>query len=214
VTTHDDPQTVGTLLPAGGWTRENIAAWYADRERDRQDDWVEELRRHVHTWPDHIPARFVGARVADLDGDLAAVAADWDGRRNVLFLGGVGVGKTHAAVAIARTRFEQGDDVMFAPSVELLDDLRPGGPEGTMTRACNVAVLVLDDLGAERPTDWTGERLYRIVNRRWLEGRTTIATSNLSAAELAQATGKRMWSRLFHDAVALELAGNDRRKAA
>lgn len=172
-----------------------------------------ELEAHMDAWARNVPARFRSACLEDLTGEPAELAESWDGTRNVLMLGAVGVGKTHAAVAMARHAYETSwKTVIYAPAVELLDDLRPGGPEDTMVRVCQVDVLVLDDLGAERPTDWTGERLYLLVNRRWLEQRPTIVTSNLSAADLEQAMGARMWSRLWHDAVALELAGPDRRR--
>lgn len=176
----------------------------------------ERAQRHARSeaWPFQVPSRFVDAKVDDLDGDLEAVAAEWDGDVNVLLLGGVGVGKTHAALAMARTRWDDGQDLLFYPAVELLDDLRPGGPDNTMDRACAVDVLVLDDLGSEKPTDWTAERLYRIVNRRWLEERPTIATANLTADELEAAVGSRMFSRLWHGALAVEVAGEDRRRAA
>lgn len=182
----------------------------ADIEAELEQDRL----RHAATWPYQVPKRFRAAHVDQLTGDLAAVAGEWDGMSNVLLLGGVGTGKTHAAVAMARRRFEGGADVLFAPAVELLDDLRPNGPEGTMDRACSVDVLVLDDLGSERPTDWTGERLYRLVNRRWLEERPTLVTANLSAEALEQAVGNRMFSRLWHGALAVEVAGDDRRRAA
>lgn len=181
---------------------------------DIQDELEQDRQRHAALWPRQVPKRFEAAHVDQLSGDLAEVAGEWDGESNVLLLGGVGTGKTHAAVAMARVRYEDGCGVMFAPAVELLDDLRPNGPEGTMDRACEVDVLVLDDLGSERPTDWTGERLYRLVNRRWLEERPTLVTANLSAEALEAAVGGRMFSRLWHGALAVEVAGEDRRRAA
>lgn len=197
----------------------------ADTERVRQQQQADaeraaavaarEQERWLADWPRHVPRRFHDATVDELTGDLETVAREWQDNRNVLLLGGVGVGKTHAAIAMARDAYEtRGWTVLFAPSVELLDDLRPGGPERAMEQACDVDVLVLDDLGSERPTDWTAERLYRIVNRRWLEERPTIATANLSAADLEAAVGARMFSRLWHGALAVEVAGEDRRRAA
>lgn len=169
--------------------------------------------RHLERqWRDAIPARFRDATVEDLDGPVADLADGWDRQSNVLLLGAVGVGKTHAAIAIARQGAEEGQQVAFHPAVELLDELRPGGGDpNTLDKTCGVDVLVLDDLGLERPTDWTAERLYLLVNRRWLERRPTIVTSNLAPEALQESVGQQLWSRLYHDAETLKMAGDDRR---
>lgn len=163
-------------------------------------------------WGRLIPGRFVDAHVDQLDGVFGQLAG-WDGTSNVLLVGNVGAGKTHAAVALARTVHDQGGTVGFWPVVELLDALRPAGDPRAMDRTVAVDVLVLDDLGLERPSDWTFERLYAVVNRRWLERRPTIVTSNLSAGELERSAGAPMWSRLYHDAIRVVAGGEDRRKA-
>lgn len=170
------------------------------------------------SWEHTTPARYRDATVDDLDGPAAAAVADWrtDPTRNLLLLGDVGVGKTHAAMAAARLAVDQGWDVVFHPVVELLDLLRPGGPDDALPRAVDAGLLVLDDVGAERPSDWTAERLYLLVNRRWLEHRPVVATSNLDAAggqgPLVDAVGARLYSRLVHGAVIARLGGGDRRR--
>ena len=145
--------------------------------------------------------------------------------RNLLLLGPVGTGKTHAAVAAARPlHFNHSRFVTFWPVVELLDQLRPGGTEGALEAAMKAPVLILDDLGAEKPTEWTSERLYAVVNRRWMQELPTIATSNLPGSRksapkdyegptLDEALGPRMFSRLVGSgAVIVRLSGPDRRR--
>lgn len=164
-----------------------------------------------------IPARFQEATADQLDGELAQLVSRWVAggfTSNALLLGNVGVGKTHAAIAMLRLAAEVGYSIRFSPVVELLDQLRPGSSGGDIEQALRPDVLVLDDLGGEKPTDWTAERLYAVVNRRWLEQRPTIATSNLDAEALEQAVGSRTWSRLYHGAERLKLAGSDRRRVA
>lgn len=72
--------------------------------------------------------------------------------------------------------------------------------------------MVLDDLGGEHTSDWTIERLYLIINRRWLQQRPVIATANLTPDTLEAAIGPRIMSRLTHDAVRLRIGGADRRR--
>lgn len=176
--------------------------------------------RRTATWHAAIPNRFAWATLADFDGQPATVVdalADWAARpagRNLILLGPVGTGKSHAAVAACRPCHDtSGLDVRFAPLVELLDLLRPGGPEDAFAALAAVDLLIVDDLGSERATDWTAERLGALVNRRWLEARPTVCTSNLDPDTLAAALGERVFSRLIGcDAVVLRLTGDDRRR--
>jgi DNA replication protein DnaC len=192
-------------------TAEQIATWEAKQK-------AEFLKYRAELWEGRMPARFGDATLNGVEDkgtrtmeDLRAWCDDPMGR-NLVMLGPVGVGKTYIAVAACREVFMTGQDVEFWPVVELLDALRPDGGVGDWRTLAQVDVLVLDDLGAERTSDWTSERLYALVNRRWLDQRPTIATSNLDAADLKEAIGDRMFSRLAKSgAVTLGLTGDDRR---
>lgn len=196
-----------------------------NRDPDMSDDMraeraaaLEELTEQATAarWAAAIPSRFLWARLADFNPTEIKPVLDWTERpdgRNLVLAGAVGCGKTYLATAASRPLLERGLDVVFAPLVELLDRLRPGGETYAFEDLCHADVLVLDDLGAERPTDWTAERLYALVNRRWLEERPTVATTNLMPSELEGAVGPRVFSRLVgNDAVVLEMGGTDRRR--
>jgi len=164
-------------------------------------------------WATIVPSRFVHAEIDDTTPPKVKGWADSPAGRNLVLVGTVGSGKTWLACAAARPRFMAGDDLAFMPIVELLDALRPGGPDNAMEEACGVDLLIIDDLGTEKPTEWTAERLYAVVNRRWMEERPTIVTSNLDPEELETAVGARMYSRLVgSDAVTVRLTGPDRRR--
>lgn len=168
-------------------------------------------------WSVVIPSRYQwatleGASTTPENRQRLAEWAEMPRAQNLLLVGNVGVGKTWSAVAACRPPFDRGMDVMFKAAVDLLDDLRPDGPRDALEEAREVDLLVLDDLGAERPTDWTAERLYAIVNWRWMQERPTVATSNLAPADLHERVGERMWSRLVgSEAVVVGLDGTDRR---
>ncbi len=203
---------------------------YSAEDHERE---MAEYRREsqLSTWLELIPRRFREAKPADFHEEpeeTRAQLTDWTKNpagRNLLFLGPVGTGKTHAAVAAVRCRFfGHNEHVRFWPVVELLDALRPGGPEDAMDEAMSARLLVLDDLGAEKPTEWTAERLYAIVNRRWMNEFVTVATSNLPVTRktapkdyegevLDEVLGARMFSRLVGSgAVIVRLSGPDRRR--
>ena len=167
-------------------------------------------------WAEQIPRRFSGARLGDFAPALAEPLGAWAAApegRNLVCFGPVGTGKTHAACAAARPLIEAGSFCAFWPVVRLLDALRPGGAleDDPYAAAARAPLLILDDLGAEKVSDWTAERLYSIVNDRWLAERPTIATTNTDPRRLPEAAGERLASRLLGGAVILRFSGNDRR---
>lgn len=200
----------------------------AEHEADKARQ-VEQQR--VARWRRICPQKFHQANAEWIEREhgltTAAALARWRRtapRPNLVLLGPVGTGKTGTAlVTVAPDWFDHGLGVEFWPIVELLDGLRPDG-ELDVAELADVDRLIIDDLGSERPTDWTAERLYAVVNRRWLEERPTIVTSNLPAtrdlappdyqgATLDEAIGERLFSRLVGDeAHVLTLAGRDRRR--
>lgn len=109
-----------------------------------------------------------------------------------------GNGKTTlAALAINLIRANAGIEAVFANVPELLNHLRRGVGDGTHQQTMSylraVPVLALDDLGAERTTEWAGEQLYELLNYRYVRHAPTIITSNLAPGQLAD---ERLASRL------------------
>ena len=138
-----------------------------------------------------LPERLVGCtfetyRTAGLSQDILkakgmALAAVSDGN-SLILSGGSGVGKTHLAAAMVNARVNSGKSALFVPVPDLLDDLRSavstGKGSGAMDAVKKAEFLALDDLGAERLTEWVGERLYMIVNHRYLNRLQTVITTN------------------------------------
>lgn len=175
-------------------------------------------------WKKRIPWRFWDVDVEKLDEPVRLAVDEWflNPYRNVLFIGPVGVGKTYGLCAMAKEAFLARWTVLFYPTVELLEDLRDRSDDRrarqVLEKASSVDLLVLDDLGREKPSEWTAERLYLIVNRRWLDGKPTLSSSNFdpqaggdAESRLVQTIGKQTYSRLSQGAIRLRLQGPDRR---
>lgn len=136
--------------------------------------------------------------------------------QGLLLVGPVGVGKTYQAWAAVNTlrMAADGPHVHAVTSVDLLDDLRDQTPAGraAMQACLEAPLLFVDDLGGEKPTDWTAERLYRVFNWRYDRLLPVIVTTNVGRAQLEEAIGDRTVSRLFEMTTRVGLTGDDRRK--
>lgn len=78
-----------------------------------------------------------------------------------------------------------------------------------MIKTCRL--LIIDDIGAERVTDWVRERMVSIINTRVSNNLTTIYTSNLSPEELRGELGDRIASRVLGSSQVVEITSGDRR---
>lgn len=120
--------------------------------------------------------------------------------RWLVLSGPVGVGKTHLAVAIAQHAIEQNSmAAYFAAVPDLMDHLRasfaPGSEEGYDQRFEEIRtaqLLVLDDLGTENATPWAQEKLYQIINHRYVDRLPTVITTNVDIRKIDDRIASRM----------------------
>ena len=145
-----------------------------------------------------------------------------------LFLHGEkGTGKTKLAAIIANERAGAGKPVLFASVPDLMADIRAsfasGGTSERVQTVKETPFLVLDDLGAEKMTEWVGEQLFCIVNHRYNEQLPTVVTSNYSPTQIIRhmATvdargnviddmqGQRIMSRIYEMCERVEIRGAD-----
>ncbi len=105
--------------------------------------------------------------------------------RGLLFMGSVGIGKTHLAVAILRGLANKGVPCLFYEFGSLLKEIQGSYNNNTKTSEMGVLspvyqaeVLVLDELGATIPTDWVRDTMAQIINTRYNDKKLTIFTTN------------------------------------
>ncbi|MBI5280205.1 MAG: ATP-binding protein [Candidatus Solibacter usitatus] len=103
----------------------------------------------------------------------------------LLFIGEPGTGKTHLAVAVIRRLIENGFEAVFFGYQQLLDRIRAGydplsgeSPREAYQEALEADILLLDDLGAHRVTDWVEDTVTSIITYRCNERKPIIATTN------------------------------------
>lgn len=133
--------------------------------------------------------------------ETALAFAQEPGHRWLFLHGPCGTGKTHLAVSIATYAMQWHNmSVYFAVVPDLLDHLRAtfDPSSGTayderFTTIREAQLLVLDDLGTENATPWAREKLYQIINHRYLEQLPTVITSNVDQRKVED----RIMSRIL-----------------
>jgi DNA replication protein DnaC len=155
----------------------------------------------------------------------------------LLFTGDNGVGKTHLAVSVLRELVHvKGAAGQFWDFHELIREIRNSyDPETKATElqvlepVVEAGVLVLDDLGAWKMTDWMNDTLFYILNSRYIAKRATIITTNYQDADkdqvlaadpmrrrefLVERIGHRLRSRLMEMCLVVKMQGPDHRLAS
>ena len=132
-------------------------------------------------------------RYADGFVDKLPTPGSDPGRNGMLFIGPPGTGKTHIAAAIANQLMAGGTPVICMTMIDLLERIRrtfrtaDGGDESEILSAYKkVPLLVIDDIGKEKPTDWAIATIYSIVNGRYESCMPTIITTNYDPATLVR----------------------------
>jgi DNA replication protein DnaC len=145
----------------------------------------------------------------------------------LLFLGPCGVGKTHLAVSILKQVItDKGDRGIFYDFRDLLREIQSSWDAVSQTTELEVLrpvlsaqLLVLDELGANKPTEWVRDTIAHIINCRYNDKKLTIFTSNYPDAAdrspeetLTDRIGVRLRSRLYEMCKVVEIHGKDFRR--
>ena len=146
----------------------------------------------------------------------------------LLFMGPQGIGKTHLAVGIIKELIRQKSiPCLFCTFPELLKEIQNSYNPSTQASEMAILepildtqVLVLDELGAQKPSDWVRDQVSYVLNYRYNENKVTIITTNFMdhpaeaskpavADTLAQRIGDRIRSRLFEMCKDIKMDGKD-----
>lgn len=155
--------------------------------------------------------------------EAALAIADDPDREGLLLAGNNGTGKSHLAAAVLHQRVQSGQAGAFVTLPDLLAELRASYDRDAGVRSSDLIdlvsetpLLILDDVGAERVTEWAAEQLFLVINRRYQAKLQTIITTNhpkLSdlAGWIGGLQGKRIVSRLAEMCRVVSMTGPDRR---
>lgn len=132
----------------------------------------------------------------------------------LLFVGTVGTGKTHLAASIANYVIKElGIPVMVMNVTELFEKLRNfSETNNALGELKKIPLLILDDIGKEKVTDWNREKLYEIINARYEDYLPVVITSNDTPANMEKNLGSATYSRLCEMCELVAMTGRDWRR--
>lgn len=136
--------------------------------------------------------------------------------KGLLFHGGVGTGKTYLACMIANALLDKGYPVLVTNFSRVLNTLQSNFEhrQDYLDGFNRYSLLVIDDLGVERGTEFAKEQVYNVIDSRCLSGLPMIITTNLSVKKLANETEigyKRIYDRIIEKCYPVEVTGESRR---
>lgn len=147
-------------------------------------------------------------------------------KKGLILIGNNGVGKTHLACSIANKLIENGTPVIYGTLINLLAELRNSYDTDNDISEMeiiklyeNVALLIIDDLGKEKPSEWGLEKLFTIINSRYENNLPVIITTNYNQNSLVERlslngeieTAKSIISRLYEMCYLVKIEDIDHR---
>ena len=137
--------------------------------------------------------------------------------QGLLLWGEVGTGKSHAAACIANHLLDRGVPVLMTSFIKLVNTMESRGQEQTISLLERAKLVIFDDLGAERSTDYVIEKVYNIVDSRVRSKLPMILTTNLTLEQMQGERDvrlQRIYDRVFDTCYPLQFVGNSWRKKA
>ena len=193
----------------------------AKRKRDRMQ-YLDGMRRTG--FPDAEMRKWVFRNDDGGNTKLMSIArkyvANFDEMRangtGLLLYGNVGCGKSFAAACIANALIDTGTPCMMTNFTRIINRLQESfaGRQKYIDNLSRFDLLVIDDMAAERNTEYVWEQVMTIIDARYRSGLPVIVTTNLTIGELADPADirrQRVYSRLKEMCVPIEVAGADRR---
>lgn len=182
-------------LRANGIHDENIRSWTFENADDTNPDAINKAKRYYQKWSE-MHEKNIG----------------------LLLFGNVGTGKTYFAACVANALINDGVPVLMTNFSKILNDLsgfKEADKNAYINSLNNYELLIIDDLGVERQSDYALEQVFNIIDSRYKNGQPLIVTTNLSIEDLRNPQDmkfKRIYDRILEMTIPIKIDGVSRRE--
>ena len=165
-------------------------------------------------------AREMASRAKNTLKDYAEHFGEEGRRKNVLLIGGTGLGKTHLSAAVTGVVIDRGFDVLCVTAAEFFGafeserfnrSYNSDAPAAT-SRFFEAELLIIDDIGTELSNQFTNSVFYNVINVRLNNGLATMINTNLDPKDLKARYDDRIFSRILGEFITVPLLGSDVRR--
>lgn len=199
-------------------------------EYDREQELLEEMRavenlRKISLMDDKlIQARLSTFTATDDNARLLDIVQNYiqnfdrmyEQNQGLLLWGPVGTGKSYAAAVIANELLDRRTPVVMTSFIKILKEVGTFDTDnGKIEKINQSKLLIIDDLGAERGTDYTLERVYDIIDSRYRSNKPIILTTNLTMEQMKNCDDiryNRIYDRIFEMCYPIKVSGLSWRK--
>jgi DNA replication protein DnaC len=195
--------------------------------------FTESLKHNLFRFPPRFKDKTLRNFIGFEDKVKTAIQALLNGE-SLFITGGCGTGKTHLACGLAYLyyfenisldpeypeKYKYPEPPVFLPSIEFFLELKESFDQNyssenqILSKYASFKFLVLDDVGAEKISDWSRQMFYALIDRRYRSLRQTIITSNLSLEQLSKTIDDRIASRIVEMGPIIHLGNADHRLAS
>ena len=202
-----------------------------EREREEKEDElrrfqqrVDALRQDGLTDPEYSRWTFANddRRDAAISDACRKYVDEWEKMRKdnvgLLFYGGVGTGKSFSACCIGNELLDRCIPTLVTSFPRILSKLQAAGWGGDraeiLDRLQRYELVVIDDLGVERGTEYALEQIFTVVDTRYRSGKPLIVTTNLSPQDIKAPNNlayQRVYDRILQNSIPVKMAGESRR---
>jgi len=212
----DNIRRVGILCKCG------IERLETERREEERRAFLDYLRRDGITDVAYLKSTFAkdDGRDAIAAGACRRYVDQWEQMRHdnigILFYGGIGTGKSFLACCIANALLERMVSACVTSFPRILNAMQAADDRQAMlNKLQRYALLVIDDLGAERETSYSTEQIFNVIDARSRSGKPLIVTTNFSIADMEGAQDmayRRIYDRVLEMCpVRIKLTGGSRR---
>ena len=162
---------------------------------------------------EYIPKRYIGISCEEMDMVYEHAIQE----KGIMFFGECGTGKTRKVYALHKLFVVNKIKSCVLNITDFLDEIRDTfssgvyKEKGVLENLDEYQVVIIDDLGVEKSTDWTSEMIYKLINKMYLEMKKVYITTNLDMKGISEKYGDRVASRIAEMCTITKLQGEDKR---